>query len=107
MEKHKNKKAVNQCDLCSKTFANKYSFKHHMSDHLLDKAFEYPSCKKQFQSRSYFEQHIKEAHEDYTCHVCRKTFGLKQNLHRHQKTIHSLHLIKNLTCFGKDIKIKD
>ena len=63
---HKNKEAVNQCDLCDKTFANKYSFKRHMSDHLLDEALECPSCKKEFQSRSYFEQHIKEAHEDYT-----------------------------------------
>ena len=38
----------------------------HMSDHLLDETLECPSCKKEFQSRSYFEQHIKEAHEDYT-----------------------------------------
>ena len=55
-----------ECEICHKTFKNKYILKTHMENMHNDSRERYscPHCDKTFASKYYLKKHIKDKHED-------------------------------------------
>ena len=78
---HQTKHAVPryQCDLCDKTFANKFNYERHMVEtHNIVQDFEYDSEKT--------DEEFEEC--SFTCSMCGKRYANLRNLKRHQLSVH-------------------
>ena len=66
---NKNKTAIEQCvecEICHKTFKNKYILKAHIKNIHSDnhERFECPHCQKQLKSKYYLQYHISHIHNE-------------------------------------------
>jgi hypothetical protein len=85
-----------KCDLCTKSYASKFSLDYHVKTH--EKTTERPACElcgKTFTTLGSLSRHKKIAHktdvitpEIYSCSLCEKKYSLKSHLTRHAREQH-------------------
>ncbi|XP_024893531.1 zinc finger protein 567-like isoform X2 [Temnothorax curvispinosus] len=93
LEKH-HKTAVHLhdyiCDICHKKLKSKHMLRAHINSHLKRK-FKCPKCPNVYKSKQSLNEHLLSKHKGirkYECFICKKTYGHRSNLTRHQK-VHS------------------
>ncbi|KAG7154620.1 zinc finger protein 91-like [Homarus americanus] len=76
-----------QCNLCEKSFVERYCYDDHMITHSSEKAFTCHICQKQFKRKRPLNDHLVRAHSDGqpVCSYCRKTFPTQQELDLHKR----------------------
>ncbi|XP_071559473.1 uncharacterized protein [Temnothorax nylanderi] len=79
------------CDICHKILKSKQKLRAHIISHLQSK-FKCPKCPNVYKSKQYLNEHLLK-HEGipirkYECSICKKTYGHRSQLTRHQK-VHS------------------
>ncbi|XP_056640384.1 zinc finger protein OZF-like isoform X2 [Diorhabda sublineata] len=74
-----------KCDVCLKTFSQKFPLNRHMLSHTEEKPFKCDVCFKTFSEKhklkTHFLSHTKE--KPFKCDICLKTFSQKFSLNRH------------------------
>ena len=81
------------CYVCMKRFESKYRLEDHLNIHNENNPFVCKSCEKCFTTKSHYERHVMENHEEnqkvYACNECAATFTLERNLNRHRVDVHT------------------
>lgn len=81
------------CDLCSKTFSEKWTLNvHRRNVHLKLKAHHCPKCNKSFGEKWNLRKHINVVHllvKPFSCPTCRRAFGYKGDMVKHVAELHS------------------
>ena len=93
-EKHFN------CQICHRSYSNKYNLKKHMNVHDDSKGFKCDVCLKVFPSKSGLERHYKThtGEKPFACQSCDKKFAQKGHLDRHQATHSEIKPFKCSIC---------
>ena len=76
------------CQICHRSYSNKYSLNRHMKVHDESKAFKCGVCLKVFSYKSSLEAHYRShtGEKPFACQICDRKFAVKQSLIRHQAT---------------------
>lgn len=81
------------CDLCPKTFSEKWTLNvHRRNVHLKLKAHQCPHCSKSFGEKWNLRKHINVVHllvKPFSCPTCRRAFGYKGDMVKHVAELHS------------------
>ena len=92
MEKTYEKMKPFKCDLCDKTFTDKYSLEKHCKIiHEKLKQFKCDICDKQFSAKNVLKRHKFAVHDklfQFKCQFCTKEFKTSDNLYAHNQ-VHS------------------
>ena len=114
-----------KCDLCTKSYASKFSLEYHAKTHESSpKRHACELCGKSFTTLASLSHHQKIAHktdvdtpEIFSCNLCEKKYSLKSHLQRHEREQHcekklnidfkeGVILTKQYTCNQCDKKFK-
>ena len=76
------------CQICHRSYSNKYILNRHMKVHDESKAVKCDVCLKLFCNKSSLEAHYRThtGEKPFACQVCDKRFSQKKNLVQHQAT---------------------
>lgn len=88
---------INQCDICNKSFSNKYIVASHRKIHESRERLFDCECGKKFLTKIHLEKHRLLVHNDcrkFTCLTCCKSFKSQNNLETHEAT----HTEKSFLC---------
>ena len=80
------------CEVCSKSFSNRFSLRSHKKSTLLPRDRECKLCGKKFKGKEALRQHM-VSHSDlrpWACDVCHKSFEMKDKLKRHKEQTHGV-----------------
>ncbi|XP_023224633.1 oocyte zinc finger protein XlCOF6-like [Centruroides sculpturatus] len=85
-QKRTNRK--NQCDICKKEFASKYSLKSHERIHTGEGLLSCRFCNRKFNYSSNLNTHVKihTGEKSFMCDHCKRSFTQKEHLIRHLRT---------------------
>lgn len=77
-----------QCNLCEKSFIERYRYDDHLIAHSSRRAFVCSVCDKQFKRQRPLNDHIVRCHSgnQFMCPYCRKQFSTQQELDVHKKS---------------------
>lgn len=81
------------CDLCPKTFSEKWTLNvHRRNVHLKLKAHHCPHCSKSFGEKWNLRKHVNVVHlqvKPFSCPICNRAFGYKGDMVKHVAELHS------------------
>jgi len=81
------------CEVCSKSFSNRFSLRNHKKSTHRSRDFACKLCEKKFKLKVALRQHM-ISHSDlrpWICDICNKSFKTKSKLQRHKKQTHCTH----------------
>ncbi|XP_046975291.1 putative zinc finger protein 840 [Vanessa cardui] len=78
------------CEICKKTFSERYHLKKHMATHSQERNFVCPLCKKCYRYEKTLKQHLKIHNPEwkFSCSVCWTSFSNKIDYKTHKTTMH-------------------
>ena len=88
------------CQVCHRSYSNKYSLNQHMKIHDESKAFKCDVCLKIFLYKNDLKRHyrIHTGEKPFACQVCDKKFARKDYLVQHQATHSEIRSFKCSIC---------
>ena len=81
-----------KCELCNKTFGNKYNLQGHISAVHKKEKFKCEHCELEFTAPYTVKKHIKVKHGEnqkgFGCDICGKTFAVDKTIRLHKDMVH-------------------
>ncbi|GFS56444.1 zinc finger protein [Nephila pilipes] len=73
------------CNICGRSFSDKYQLKNHLVTHLLIKPYTCTICNRQYVHEDQLKLHLRNHLENkqYQCSICEKCFSCRDNLNSH------------------------